>query len=270
MTAALPVITLPNGMKIFCVQKYEALVVYRQVQSYFKFGVGIQRGDTIFDGGANIGLFTLLAREKCGPEGFIYACEPIPPIFRVLDLNAQLYGPHNITTLSCGLSHQNGAMSFTYFPRISVASTAYPDQSKEELKKILIYSPSQLPWFASWLGLVPVSLRSLIIRIAINQFLQNEMVTRPVVTVSHVLREYGIKQVDLLKLDVEKSELDILLGIEEQDWPKIKQVVVEIHDQDHRREKIMALLTKHGFSNINIALVFGRKLSNVLNLYATR
>jgi hypothetical protein len=51
---------------------------------------------------------------------------------------------------------------------------------------------------------------------------------------------------------VEKSELDVLLGIEGQDWPKIKQVVVEVHDLEQRVKKITALLKEHGFRKITL------------------
>jgi len=45
-----------------------------------------------------------------------------------------------------------------------------------------------------------------------------------------VLREHGVEQIDLLKIDAEKAELDIINGIDDHDWPKIKQIVLEIHD----------------------------------------
>ena len=37
-------------------------------------------------------------------------------------------------------------------------------------------------------------------------------------TLSDVLREENVTRIDLLKIDVEKSEMDVLLGIDEQDW----------------------------------------------------
>lgn len=43
-------------------------------------------------------------------------------------------------------------------------------------------------------------------------------------------------------MDVEKNELDVLLGIQEQGWQKIKQVVMEVYNLDGRIEKITALL----------------------------
>ena len=36
------------------------------------------------------------------------------------------------------------------------------------------------------------------------------------------------RQVDLLKVDVERAELDVLRGISSQDWPRIRQVDVPL------------------------------------------
>jgi len=47
-----------------------------------------------------------------------------------------------------------------------------------------------------------------------------------------------------------KSELDVLLGVDEQDWSKIKQVLVEVHDLDNRVEKITDLLKTYGLQEI--------------------
>jgi hypothetical protein len=71
-------------------------------------------------------------------------------------------------------------------------------------------------------------------------------------------------------VDVEKSELDVLLGIEGQDWQKINQVVVEVHDLDHRVKKITAMLKGHGFRKITLEQEPFFEGSNVFNLYALR
>jgi acyl carrier protein len=45
---------------------------------------------------------------------------------------------------------------------------------------------------------------------------------------------------------VEKSELDVLRGIQENDWAKIKQIVLEVDTQDHL-PTIASLLNRHGY-----------------------
>ncbi|WP_334725440.1 hypothetical protein [Nostoc sp.] len=71
-------------------------------------------------------------------------------------------------------------------------------------------------------------------------------------------------------MDVERSELDVLLGIEEQDWPKIKQVVVEVHDLDNRVKKTTELLKKYGLSKVTVKQEPFKEGSDTFNLYALR
>ena len=51
-------------------------------------------------------------------------------------------------------------------------------------------------------------------------------------TLSEVIAEAGLERIDLLKIDVQKAELDVLMGLDDSDWPKIRQMVVEVHDVD--------------------------------------
>ena len=45
-------------------------------------------------------------------------------------------------------------------------------------------------------------------------------------TLSEVMREHNVERIDLLKIDVEKSELDVLNGIGPSEWKKIDQLVI--------------------------------------------
>ena len=65
---------------------------------------------------------------------------------------------------------------------------------------------------------------------------------------SEVIRENQVCKIDLLKVDVEGSELDVLRGIDQEDWGKIRQVIVEVHDIDNRVEKIVSMLKRRGYS----------------------
>jgi hypothetical protein len=53
-------------------------------------------------------------------------------------------------------------------------------------------------------------------------------------TLSPFLREEQLERIDLLKIHVERAELDVVGGIEECDWPKIDQLAVEVHDEGGR------------------------------------
>lgn len=49
-----------------------------------------KRGDTVIDVGANLGFFTLLACQQCGPNGHVYALEPNPDIFGLLSASVKI------------------------------------------------------------------------------------------------------------------------------------------------------------------------------------
>lgn len=55
---------------------------------------------------------------------------------------------------------------------------------------------------------------------------QTEEVPCKLNTGSEIIKEHKIQQIDLLKVDVEKSELDVFLSIQEPDWSKNQQVIV--------------------------------------------
>ncbi|HEU4795076.1 MAG TPA: FkbM family methyltransferase, partial [Pyrinomonadaceae bacterium] len=70
---------------------------------------------------------------------------------------------------------------------------------------------------------------------------------------SEVINSEKVERIDLLKIDVQRAELDVLRGIEPQDWEKIGQVVMEVHDgkgtaNEGRVSEIVNLLESRGFS----------------------
>ena len=65
----------------------------------------------------------------------------------------------------------------------------------------------------------------------LDEYLRGETYSCRLKTLSEVMREEQIERIDLLKIDVESSELDVLAGIEEEDWPRIKQIAIEVHSR---------------------------------------
>lgn len=59
-----------------------------------------------------------------------------------------------------------------------------------------------------------------------------------------------------------------MLGIETEDWKKIKQVFVEVHDLDDRLDKISNLLKDQGLANIKVEQELILNGSNIFSLYA--
>jgi len=87
-------------------------------------------------------------------------------------------------------------------------------------------------------------------------------------TVSSVLRESGVDRINLLKIDAEKSELQILSGIDECDWPKIDQIVMEAHSQQ-QSDSVISLLNAKGFK-VNTEQEEQFMASGITNIFAKR
>ncbi|MFB2894250.1 FkbM family methyltransferase [Aerosakkonemataceae cyanobacterium BLCC-F50] len=273
MQSLIPETILPNGMNIFCLREEEVPILYSQIQEYFRNGIKVQKGDIVFDVGANIGLFTLWVYQMCNKDVSVYAFEPIPSIFEVLQCNAQRLDPEKIKVFNYGLSQESKAINFAYYPHATALSNAYPEDSKElrlQLKKVILSNLEYAPSSLRWLRWLPAFLRSFVLDQTTKKAFQIEQVTCELRKLSDIIREHHVERIDLLKVDVEKSELDVLLGIEEQDWSKIKQVVVEVHDLNGRVENISALLKKHGLTEITVDQEPIFQGSNIFNLYALR
>ena len=62
----------------------------------------------------------------------------------------------------------------------------------------------------------------------------------------------------------------MLKGIDGKDWPKIQQVVVEVHDLDDRVETTTRLLTAAGLRSINVDQPPTLKDTNIFTVFGTR
>ena len=233
----------PNGMAVFHLNNSETDFMYQEIfeeRTYLEHGIALDDNACVFDVGANIGLFTLFA-GRASRNAVVYAFEPAPPVFDVLRANTELYGL-NVKLFDCGLSDSPTTKTFTYYPHISVVSGLYAhDAEQRDVIKAFLLNQEQ-----AGDGDAPVPSERLLNEL-LEDRLKSERFTCPFNTLSNVIREHKVEQIDLLKIDVERSEWDALAGIEDGDWKKIKQIVVEVHDVDGRLEDVTALLRERGY-----------------------
>jgi FkbM family methyltransferase len=271
---------LPNGSKVFFPKKEifqfydETTFLYDEVQDYFRNGIVCHEGDTIFDVGANIGLFAIHAYEKYNRNLNVYAFEPIPQTFEALSLNIQSLHTQKIKIFPFGLSNESKVETFFYHPNAPGLSSMYPNNSKEHrraLRNNLVENLDHTPrHIRRLISLVPPFFRSFFIDRDINRIFQTKKVDCQLKKLSDIIRENNIQQISLLKVDVERSELEVFLGIEGDDWPKIRQIVAEVHDVEDRLDKIKNLLKIKGFTRIIVEQDPFLKASKNFNLFATR
>jgi FkbM family methyltransferase len=199
-------------------------------QTYLRHGVRVEPGDVVLDVGANVGVAAAFFATQCGARA-VHCFEPVHPVFELLRTNlAQLPAcvPHEQ-----GLSSAPGRVPITYYPGASAMSGLYadPERDRDLVRTVLTNY-----------GISPPDAEE---RLA-GRYEPQEL-TCELRTLSSFLNEEAINEVDLLKIDVERAELDVLAGVEESDWPKIRQVVIEVHDEGGRASLITEMLEARGF-----------------------
>jgi amino acid adenylation domain-containing protein/FkbM family methyltransferase len=253
---------LPNGLQIFGMNRKETDYLYQEIfeeENYLAHGITVSNGDIVFDVGANIGMFSLLIHQKC-PEAQIYAFEPIPPIYAILSKNSNLYGD-KIHSYPFGISCEETQQTFTYYPTNTVMSGRYSDtEDDRRIVSSFILNDEKAKG----------SNGVLLTQEDLDHLLDDRMRSHSQMVhlrrLSSVLRELDINHIDLLKIDVEKSEIDVLDGIDTKDWQKIKQLIVEVHDIDGRLESVKTRLVGYGFQ-VQVAQDNLLKGTNLYKIY---
>jgi amino acid adenylation domain-containing protein/FkbM family methyltransferase len=237
-----PVHLLADGSPVAHLNRNETDYIYNEIfvlQAYLRHGISIRDGDCIIDAGANIGLFTVFANRLA--RNLRMVCfEPNPAAFACLSLNAEAWGAQ-VKCLPVGLSREDRSAELTFFQGLSLLSGFYADPATER-ETVRNYVLNQQPEPAQNENLAGE------IGALLDERLQSRSVTARLRPLSSVLAEEGIERIDLLKINVEKSELDVLMGIAPADWPRIRQLVIEV-DQRASLAPITSLLERHGFDH---------------------
>jgi FkbM family methyltransferase len=244
-------VRLKNGWRFACNHRAreEVMYLYDEIVErsvYFRNGIRPKRGGIIFDVGANIGMFLLAVHEQlrvdteCGWERYI-AFEPLQQNIDMLRKNANAHGVGRYDIVQCGISDADGNADFVYFAKVPGNSTMH---IKEKLE---LQSTSMNP-----------------------NLLEDRQNSRCALrTLSSILDdEYSdIERIDLLKIDVEGSELLVLRGISKTHMKLIQQLVLEVHDVDGRLAEVLQLLTMSGF---DCSTESGESGARAFIVYATR
>jgi FkbM family methyltransferase len=199
-------------------------------RTYLRNGIGVDKGDAVLDVGANVGVAAIFFASECG-AGEVHCFEPVMPLFELLRENVVGFPacvPHPY-----GLGSRSGPAQITYYPAAASMSGLYanPEADSALVRTAMLNSgASRNDADASLKGRY-----------------RGETLRCELRTLSSVLRELELDQVDLLKIDVEGAELDVLEGIGEEDWPLIRQIVIEVHDRGRRGSAVAGELRRRGF-----------------------
>jgi FkbM family methyltransferase len=237
----LPRRALPGGIAMAELNRNETDYLHREVfgiAAYVRHGITLRPGDTVLDVGANIGMFSVFA-TLAGSLGRLLAFEPNPRLHAILRANLAAYAP-DAEACEFGLAERDREADFTFFPGFSLLSGLYADADTERgvVRSFLENQASAGVEGAAELSREADALLS-------DRF-RGETIRVRLRTLSDVIEERAVERVHLLKINVEKAELDVLRGVRGEHWSRIDQAVVEV-DVASLLPEVVATFETNGF-----------------------
>jgi len=219
------------------------------------------------DVGANIGLFCIRLRDLC-PEARIFAYEPMPRTFAALQVNANALGD-GVKAYQLAVGRAPGEAVFEHFPALTALSTANSSVGQilaGGLRSLLSGAGSE-------------AIRNIMKTTGadgreddqefMDSLFRSETVNARIVTLAEEAERLGIEKIELLKIDTEGGERAVLDGIGPL-WPRIRQLLVEVHGGAEERDQIAAELRTRGYHVASDDHPLADGGAPVFHLYARR
>jgi FkbM family methyltransferase len=233
---------LSNDLVISVINRTEADFNFREVfeDSYFKrLALALPAQATVFDVGGNVGLFTLSLFDE-HPDMRFFVYEPMPDIASVLRHNMRA---HRVSAdvVQKALSGSIGKADFVFYENNTLISGLYADVGDIEVTAQALINQHDVSAEND--------------RVNMTDLIADRLSTRTVevetTTLAAEILRLGISTIDLLKIDVEKAEMDVLAGIDADGWKKIRNLYIEVHDIEGRLAEITSMLVRQGFFVVN-------------------
>lgn len=239
-------------LEIEAMSELEAAFLPSDVDQYFAEGLELRPGDVVLDVGANVGAFAVAARQHAGGDVDLYGFEPVPEVHAILERNLARHLGARGRALRFAVGRATGEVELTYYPYMTLLSSvlrgdADHDTEAARLSRTLHTMIAEGRIFGP-LRALPSDFLEALVDGHVAQALQRKACVARVVPLSSVLRDHALERVDLLKIDVEGAELDVLDGVDDAQWPGIRQVVLEVERFADRAPEARARLEAHGFT----------------------
>lgn len=130
------------GQKLLLLRSYEK----EEINIFRDF---IAPGDVCFDLGANVGFYSLNFARFCGPDGEVYAFEPVPRNVTVIKLAAMINGFENISIYEGVAFDTEGDTEVEFFKDSAYAHIS-ADASPQEVVRISVKSTTLDTFVKEW------------------------------------------------------------------------------------------------------------------------
>lgn len=152
----------------------------------------LRPGDVFLDVGASIGFFTLMAARLVGPEGLVYAVEPVASNADAIETNARINHLGNVRTVRAAAGARNGQGMLFLARHAGGATLSEADRPPDLVGEVSV----------------------------------------PVVSLDQLIADGRMRPPSLVKIDVEGAELAVLEGMAECLARHRPQLVFEVDDRD--------------------------------------
>jgi FkbM family methyltransferase len=192
----------------------------------------LRAGDVIVDVGAHLGLTALYFSDRV-PGVRVIAFEPTPDTYACLADNVERLMP-NVSAVNLALGAAPGTAELTYYPNHTMMATTVVDDADDEhnmsavLANFGVNAEAQVQFWRDFRA----GMRLYAVRVT---------------TLGDVIDEHGIDEIGLLKIDVERGELAVLRGLRPDQWSRVRQAVVEVHNIGDNLSAVLELLREHGY-----------------------
>jgi FkbM family methyltransferase len=226
--------TLPDGREVACINYNETLTLWNEISGdspYVTAVRDLQPDEVIVDVGGHIGLASMCFADNV-PGARILTFEPAPAPYGCLEDNLARHVPHG-TAFQLAVGAEQGSHEFTYYPLSSSTSTLHVDEADSDRNLEAFLTNMHMP------DVVKGFLR--------ESFAVSERLIVETTTLASVFEQHAVERVGLLKIDAERGELDVIRGIDDGYWPRIRRALIEVHDIGGRLGEIAGRLATLGY-----------------------
>jgi FkbM family methyltransferase len=215
------IIRMPEGHRVYLSDTQTVFCTFPELYAERDYelypGFVAERGWTVLDVGANVGLYSMRAARQVGKEGLVVSLEPNPVSYYWLKKNLELNGMNNVKVYPTAMGSAEGYALFHAGTGNNIRLSSFSEEHIRAAQH--------------------------------HQDIDTYAIRVPVKKLDSFMRtEFGEKTVDLMKVDVEGSELDVFRGTEAMlDSSMIRRIVVEVHLDVVSEEEMCELFSAHNY-----------------------
>ncbi len=168
----------------------------------------LKPGMTVIDVGANLGYYVLLEAQLVGPEGKVYAIEPVEKNYYVLNKNIALNRRGNVETFQVAIGEKTKNQEMLLSRNSNHGTMMDMDKASQYYKTRM-------------------------------EKIGADKITVPTVTLDKFVKDNNIEKVDFIRMDVEGFELQVFKGMQKTLKDMSPTVLVEAHYVHYADPKVI-------------------------------